>query len=145
MIIFDIGGVLVYEAELKLEMKIYHRLFAFLQHLEPGVDHKKEHTMNLRSGKDLLDLLLVEIDDPAHILFFASEQERNAIKTGAAHLLIAEVEAANTHLQEEAVAFVQECKANGIRVLMLSNWHPYSFNLVKKNLAQLFDSTLSAA
>ncbi len=138
-IIFDIGGVLLKEAEEKLGIKIYHTVFKFLEEIEPERDHKREFIMNLRSGSEFLEIIQNNIDKPEYSNFFANEKDRNAVKNGAAYIFIAEIEAKNTELGEEAYMFVKECKDNHIRILAFSNWQPDAFNLIQTKFKSLFD------
>lgn len=137
-IIFDLGGVLVNEAETQLEVKIYHRLFAFLHYLNPTIDYKRAYLLSTMSGQIMHDIIQANIDNPTHTAFFTNEQERYAIKMGAAHILVPAVEISHTILQDDAFAFVQQCKANNIRLLILSNWQVEAFTLLRHKYPALF-------
>lgn len=43
-----------------------------------------------------------------------------------------------TLLNKEGLKFVKKCKQHGIRILILSNWDPHSFQLIKEKFPELF-------
>lgn len=153
-IIFDLGGVLLDEPERNLtkglpfaslgipdsagNVRIFNRLFEFAQLFYGDVDCKKMWLMGTLSSNKIVQKVKEYIDLPEHYSFFKDSNERNLIKYGAEHILISVQLAELTELNPQGIAFVQRCKQQGIRCLVLSNWDPESFELIKHKFPKLF-------
>lgn|GEM_PF-3204691 len=154
MIIFDLGGVVFKEPEhfvfdnLPLEIqaqfpsdfkspRIFLRAFDFADQVG-NQDFKMPWLFGTISGTEIAQHILDHIDNPAHTTFFTSEQERLLIKHGAYMMFDPEQLTAWTLLNQEALEFIEQCKENGTRILILSNWDPLSFVLIKQKYPELF-------
>ncbi|HEV2601932.1 MAG TPA: HAD-IA family hydrolase [Candidatus Babeliales bacterium] len=153
MIIFDLGGVLLEEAEINLAgvlpagvdigevngkiPRIFNRMFAFI-HLIFGKDCKRDWLVGHISGRELAHAIKAAIDRQEYDSFFISPQERNLIKYGSEFILVPEKLTPLTLLDQEGFAFVKKCKNHGIRTLILSNWDPESFAFIKDTFPELF-------
>ena len=148
-IIFDLGGVLLQEPERNLQnvlpahlingedIRIFNRMFEFAA-LVSRKDCKKNWFMGIESGHQIVQLIAEHIENPAHASFFKSEYEKDVIKHGAKYLLLPAPIASLTYLDMCGFEFVKLCKANGIRLLILSNWDPESFNSIKAKFPEIF-------
>ena len=156
VIIFDLGGVVFKEPEhfvfdnLPLEIRaqfpndfksprIFLRAFDFANQVG-NQDFKMPWLFGTVSGTEITQLILDHIDSPTHAAFFTSEHERLLIKHGALMMFDPEQLTAWTLLYQEALAFIKQCTANGIRILILSNWDPLSFALIKQKYPELLFS-----
>jgi len=153
MIIFDLGGVLLQEAEINLAQvlaadldieriegrppRIFNRMFEFIN-LIYGKECKRDWIMGILSGEQIIQKINEEIDKPEHDLFFKNNQEKNLIKYGAGFILVPHKLVPLTQLSKEGLEFVQKCKQSGLRILILSNWDPHSFQLIKEKFPELF-------
>lgn len=155
MIIFDLGGVVFKEPEhfvfdtLPSELRahfpsdfkpprIFLRAFDFAN-LVTQRDLKMPWLLGTISGTEIAEHILHHIDNPVYATFFTSEHERLLIKHGALMMFDPEQLTAWTLLNEEALTFIKQCKKNGIRMLILSNWDPLSFPLIKQKYPELFE------
>jgi FMN phosphatase YigB (HAD superfamily) len=153
MVIFDLGGVLLHEAEtnmgqsLPLDIdiervngkppRIFNRMFEFIGLIFKH-DCKRAWIMGTLSGRELVQRIQAVIDNEEFDSFFHSKQERNLIKYGSEFILIPEKLVALTTLDEEGLALVKKCKEHGMRLGILSNWDPESFVLVREKFSELF-------
>lgn len=153
MIIFDLGGVLLREAEINLQNvipahipielidgkppRIFNRMFEFVNHIY-GKDCKRSWIIGTISGEEIVQNIHAVIESPEHEQFFKSVHERNLIKHGSEYILLPEQLVALTQLQEEGFEFIKRCKQKGIRIVMLSNWDPTSFIVAKEKFKELF-------
>jgi FMN phosphatase YigB (HAD superfamily) len=155
VIIFDLGGVVFKEPEhfvfdtLASEIRahfphdfkpprIFLRAFDFAN-LVAQRDLKMPWLFGDISGTEIARHILDHIDNPIHATFFTSEYERLLIKHGAIMMFDPEQLTVWTLLNQEAFALIKQCKTNGIRVLILSNWDPLSFPLIKQKYPELFE------
>lgn len=98
MIIFDLGGVLLQEAEINLAQmlaadldieriegkppRIFNRMFEFIN-LIYGKDCKRDWIIGSLAGEQIVQKIDEAIDKPEYDSFFKSNQEKNLIKYGA--------------------------------------------------------------
>lgn len=152
MIIFDLGGVLLYEAETNLltslppaiaqdlqhgPRRIFNRMFEFAN-LVMAKDCKKDWILGRISGSEIVAAVKNAIDKSEHATFFASQQEKNLINYGVEFILLPTMIAQFTELNHNGLEFVKKCKQNGKRIAILSNWDPESFELIKIKFPELF-------
>jgi FMN phosphatase YigB (HAD superfamily) len=154
LIIFDLGGVLLREAEANLHkaesrelrellsnraapLRIFNRAFEFAA-LVSSPDCKVEWLLGTRSGHEIVQVIKEHIHNPAYDTFFTDEHERVLIKHGIEFVLVPELLVALTEVIEEGVAFVNACKVRGIEIGIISNWDPASFAMMKRKLPELF-------
>lgn len=154
MIIFDLGGVAFKEPEhfifenlpedIKSQFpadfkspRVFLRAFDFVN-LVSQTDLKMPWLMGVISGTEIANIILKNIDDAKHGNFFTSEQERLLIKHGALMMFDPELLAQWTYLYPEALESIKKYKKEGIRLLILSNWDPLSFEYIKEKYPELF-------
>ncbi len=153
MIIFDLGGVLLHEAEINLlhalpadldielihnkPPRIFNRMFEFAN-LIFNKDCKRDWIIGNISGHEIVQKIKETIDTNEFDFFFKNKQERNLIKHGSELILLPEKLVMLTQLNQDGFEFVKKCKRNGIRILFLSNWDPESFVLIKDKFQELF-------
>ncbi len=146
----DLGGVLLHEAERNLgqvlpphivqgtsDTRIFMRMFEFLYYVT-GTDCKRAWFMGTLSSTQVVALVHQHIDREEHRSFFKYEQERVLIKHGTEYVILPEHIVELTHIDQQGLEFVKRCKAHGIRVMILSNWDPASFDLLKAKRSELF-------
>jgi FMN phosphatase YigB (HAD superfamily) len=152
--IFDLGGVLLQEGEANLldglppcvdielingkPPKIFNRIFEFVE-LACKKDCKKDWIIGTQKGCDLVDLIKDNINKQEYSAFFKNIQEKNLIEYGAALILVPEKLVPLTSLNVDGLKCIKKCKENGARILILSNWDPESFALIKNKFPELFD------
>lgn len=153
MIIFDLGGVLLQEAEVNMAQalpadldiervngrppRIFYRTFEFVN-LIFNKECKKDFFLGNLTGLEIVEKIKECIDKKEYDFFFKNSQERTLIKYGSELILLPEKEASLTTLHQDGLDFVKRCKKNGARILILSNWQPESFALIKKKFPELF-------
>lgn len=153
MIIFDLGGVLLNEsnynllhvlpAHVEVELingkppSIFYQLFDFANILY-NKDCKREWMLGTLSGEEIAQRIYDEIERPEYAHLFKNVSERNLIKYGTPYIIVPEKLVQLTSLNEEGFTFVKECKQRGIRMLVLSNWDPVSFAMIKDTFKELF-------
>lgn len=154
VIIFDLGGVVFKEPEhfifenlpedIKSQFpsdfkspRVFLRAFDFVN-LVSQADLKMPWLMGVISGAEIANIILKNIDNAKHSNFFASEQERLLIKYGALMMFDPEQLAQSTYLYPQALESIKKYKNEGIRLLILSNWDPLSFEYIKKKYPELF-------
>lgn len=154
-VIFDLGGVLLREAEANLHkaesevlkqlldgkaprIRIFNRAFEFAAQF-CGVDCKKSWILGAISGKQIVDTIKEQIDKPEYDSFFKDEYERSLIKHGFEFIVVPELLVELTEIMHEGLAFVKKCKANGIQPVILSNWDPTSFEMLKAKVPEFFN------
>jgi len=153
-VLFDLGGVLLREAEANLHkahdselqyllnnkiprIKIFNRAFEFVAMLA-GQDYKTDWIIGTKSGNEIAQIIKQHIDNPAHASFFTDEYERSLIKHGIDYIIDPALLAQLTDIIQEGVQFVEECKANGIEVGIISNWDPISFGILRAQIPHFF-------
>lgn len=152
-IIFDLGGVLLREAESNLHkapdtnlqhaladlpgIKIFNRAFEFVA-LVGGHTYKTEWLLGTMSGQEIVECIQNNIDKPEFTHFFKSEAERNLIKHGISFVLLPEPLAELTEIIDEGFVFLKKCKARNIRVAIISNWDPLSFDTIQSKFPDFF-------
>ena len=153
-ILFDLGGVLLREAEANLHkahdselqyllnnnvarVKIFNRAFDFVA-LVSGVDLKAAWLIGTKSGHEIAQLIKTHIDNPEHTYFFTDEYERTLIKYGIEYVITPELLTQLTEIIDEGLKFLHECKASGIEVGIISNWDPISFEILRNQLPKFF-------
>ncbi len=154
LVIFDLGGVLLREAEANLHkaeshelstllgnqaapIKIFNRAFEFAA-LVCSPDCKVEWLLGTRSGNEIVQTIKEHIHNAAYDSFFNDEYGRALITHGIEFVLVPELLVELTELIEEGAAFVNACKANDIEVGIISNWDPTSFELIKRKMPSFF-------
>jgi FMN phosphatase YigB (HAD superfamily) len=154
MIIFDLGGVLLQEAESNIAYmlpqhvdvgridgkppRFFLRMFEFAN-LICKRDIKREWLLGRISNHEIIEKITQCVEQTEYDSFFKSQQERNLIKHGTAFLIDPEQSIELTTLITEGFEFVQTCKRSGMRIVFLSNWEPESFVLLRKKFPELFD------
>jgi FMN phosphatase YigB (HAD superfamily) len=153
-LILDLGGVAFKEPEhfvfenLPSEIRtqfpadfkpprIFLRAFDFV-HLITNTDLKQPWLMGTASGTLVAQSISENIDKSEHKNFFRDESERLLIKHGAPMMLVPEQLAQWSILHKDALEFVKGCKAQDLRLLILSNWDPESFELLQKKYPEFF-------
>lgn len=71
--------------------------------------------------------------------FFENSNEKNLIKHGSKIILLPEVLVGYTEIDEQGFEFANDCKKKNFNILILSNWDPYSFELLNKKFSNLFN------
>lgn len=154
VIIFDLGGVLLHEAETNLDSivsryglevdrvdgklpKVFNKIFAFAELLF-NKSCKKDWILGRITGREIVQKIQENIDLPAFDFFFKNSQERLFIKIAAHWILLPDTLTDLTTINEEGFELVKRCKAQGLRLLILSNWDPESFALIKIKFSELF-------
>lgn len=154
MIIFDLGGVLLQEAELHLSSvlpahvdiermhgqtpRMFNRMFDFID-LIFGKPCKKDYFLGNISGCEIVKKIKDSVDQDEYKTFFKSTQEKNLILYGSEFVLLPQKEASLTRLDLDGLEFVKKCKKSGIRIMILSNWQLQSFELIKNKFSELFN------
>jgi FMN phosphatase YigB (HAD superfamily) len=154
VVIFDLGGVLLREAEVNLdkvdnknlkslfatsfsETRIFNRAFEFAS-LFCGDNCKNEWILGTISGQNIVKKTKENIDKIEHDKFFKSEHEKSLIKYGIEFVLIPELLIELTEIIDEGFEFVKKCKDNNIKLAIISNWDPESFKLIKVKFPEFF-------
>jgi len=153
MIIFDLGGVLVQEAEVNISQtlspdldieringkppRIFFRLFEFVD-LIFNRDCKRDYLIGAITCAEIVQKIRSCIDKKEYDFFFKSPQERTLLKHGSELILLPENEVQLTTIDQDALSFVKRCKNSDLRVAILSNWNPESFSLLKNKYPELF-------
>ena len=154
-VIFDLGGVLLREAEVNLhkaesnalkhllggklpQIRIFNRAFEFAV-LFCGSDCKTGWILGTVSGKEIVDKIKENIDNVEHVTFFKDEYERSLIKHGIEFILLPDLLAELTEVIHEGLEFVKKCKASGVELVIISNWDPESFDIMKTKMPELFN------
>lgn len=154
-VIFDLGGVLVREAEVNLHkaqseklqallngqlprVRIFNRAFEFVA-LVGGSDYKVPWILGTVSGNEVVTVIKENIDKAEFDSFFNDPYERALIKHGIEFIVVPELLVELTDIMHEGLEFVKKCKAHGIEVVIISNWDPESFVLLKASIPDLFN------
>lgn len=154
VIILDLGGVVfkepeffVYEnlpADIKQTIpesyktkRTFLRAFDFANFITQE-DLKKKWLFGSVNGADVAQLITDNIDIPMLFPFFENEHERLLIKYGAHMMLDPEKIAVWSKPNSAAVNFIQRCQAQGLRILVLSNWDPISFKWLVQTHQNIF-------
>lgn len=90
------------------------------------------------SGAEIVERIKQAVDEGTHDDFFTTIQEKNLIRYGAELVLVPSDLVYITALDVDGFEFVKKCKKNGLRLFILSNWDPASFELVRKKFPELF-------
>lgn len=153
MIIFDLGGVLLKEAELNLNKaityhweidntkdipRIFNKTFEFANKIF-NKDCKKKWIIGSITGSEIIKTIKENIDKEEFNSFFKNKEEKNLIKFGSEIILDPTILTNFTELYAEGLDFVKKCKMNGFKVAILSNWDPHSFKLIKTKFGDLFN------
>jgi FMN phosphatase YigB (HAD superfamily) len=157
MIIFDLGGVILQEAEVNLNRaitqewnidktqsipRIFNRMFEFINLLYER-DCKKQWIIGTITPEEIIQKIKDHIDKAEFSSFFKTDFEKNLIKFGSEIILLPNKLTEFTDLYVEGYEFVKKCKVKNIRISILSNWDPLSFKLIQvkfKDLFSLFDA-----
>lgn len=154
MVIFDLGGVLLREAESNLhkahskniqkalagnvpQMRIFNRTFEFAA-IFCGSECKNSWILGTVSGDEIVTKIKENIDKPEYDSFFKNQYERDLIKHGIEFVLLPEQLVELTEIIDEGLAFIETCKKNDIELAIISNWDPASFVLAQNKFNQLF-------
>lgn len=154
MIILDLGGVVFKEAEFFVydslpeqikqtipeeykQRRIFLRAFDFAN-LITGKDLTRDWLFGVISGDAVATIIADNIDKPEFDSFFKSAHEKVLIKYGADMMLNPKKLVYYGHLYPQALEFIQQCHKNGIRVLILSNWDPGSFDMLAQTYPEIF-------
>jgi HAD superfamily hydrolase (TIGR01509 family) len=153
-IIFDLGGVLLREAESTLHKvdhpiikryiniygslpKIFNKTFAFLTALGYK-DVKRDWLLGKVNGHYIVEIVQQHIDDPAGDTFFNNSDEKELVRYCISYILLPDLLTEITELMPEALSSVQHVQACGINIGIISNWDPTSFTLIQKKFPELF-------
>lgn len=154
VIILDLGGVVFKEPEFYVyenlpvaikntipesykNRRTFLRTFDFANLIAQD-DLKKKWLFGSVNGADVAQLIADHIDNPEFASFFESEHERLLIKYGAHMMLDPEKIAVWSKPNSAAVNFIQRCQAQGLRILVLSNWDPISFKWLVQTHRNIF-------
>lgn len=160
-VIFDLGGVLLREAEVNLHraqsenlqriladkpqaIRIFNRAFEFAA-LLCGAQCKYGWILGTVSGHEIVSKIKENIDKQEHDGFFQNHYERGLIKHGIEFVVLPDLLVDLTETIHEGLEFVKKCKSSGIKVSIISNWDPQSFEILKTKIPELFslfDETL---
>lgn len=155
VVIFDLGGVLLREAEVNLhkaksvglkqlldgdlpKIRIFNRAFEFAA-LFCGLDCKNDWILGAIFGKQIVDKIKENIDRDEYRSFFKDEYERSLIKYGIEYVLLPDHLVDLTEVVSEGVEFIKKCKSSGIKLAIVSNWDPESFLKIKIKAPELFN------
>jgi FMN phosphatase YigB (HAD superfamily) len=145
LIFFDLGGVLLLEASSSpkkltkhLHINIFLRTFEFAS-LFLGSNCKDKWFLGEISSNDVLQAINSNIDLPQYISFFEDTDERDFIKYECHSFLILNTAVENTHIIPEGLEFVKQCKTQGIKMGIISNWEKPSFELIRAKFPELFN------
>lgn len=153
-IIFDLGGVLLREAESNLhkspseklqkvlagqppKIKIFNRAFEFAT-LLCGQNCKSGWIMGTVSGHEVVSKIKENIDKKEHDKFFRDQYERALIKHGIEFILLPDLLVGLVEVIDKGLEFIKKCKSSGIKLCILSNWDPESFELLKNKMPDFF-------
>ncbi len=153
-VIFDLGGVLLREAEVNLhkaksdslqkvlsgefpKTKIFNRAFEFAA-LFCGPNCKSGWILGTVSGHEIVSKIKENIDKSEHDKFFKDQYERDLIKHGIEFILLPDLLVNLTEIIHEGLEFIKKCKSSGIKLSIISNWDPESFDLLKTKMPELF-------
>lgn len=154
VVIFDLGGVLLNEAESNLhkadsfelksllaneqtKIKIFNRAFEFAA-LFYDYDCKKAWILGHTSGQEIVDKIKNNIDHKDYDYFFKNNHERELIKHGIEFVLLPDLLVGLTSLILEGLEFLKDCQNSNIELAIISNWDPASFALLKAKFPELF-------
>ena len=155
IVILDLGGVLLKEAEANLhkaesielkllldgnlpQIKIFNRAFEFAT-LFCGPDCKTEWILGTISGNEIVKKIKANIDKVEFDTFFKDQYERALIKYGIEFVLLPDLLVNLTEVIQEGLEFIKKCKANEIAIAIISNWDPESFEILKINIPEVFN------
>lgn len=155
LVILDLGGVLVSEAEANLhkaknlelqkilsgnapKIKIFNRAFEFAS-LFCGAQCKNDWILGRTSGAKIVSKIKENIDNIEHANFFTNQYEKDLIKYGIEFVLLPNLLIELTEIILEGFDFIKKCKNNNIELGIISNWDPESFLILKKKLVKLFN------
>lgn len=155
VVIFDLGGVLLKEAEVNLykansnnlkllfennssDIRIFNRAFEFVS-LFRGNNCKNDWILGVISGYDIVQTIKENIDKTKFSDFFKNEHEKSLIKYGIEFVLIPEQLIELTEVIEEGLEFVKRCRDNNIKLAIISNWDSESFKLIKIKFSEFFN------
>ena len=115
LIFFDLGGVLLLEADRSVKkltkhahVNLFLRTFEFAS-LLLGPDAKNRWFLGELASSDIIQAINENIDKPQYISFFEDADERDLIKYGCRSFLLPELLAENTHIIPEGLEFVKKC------------------------------------
>lgn len=154
-VIFDLGGVLLREAEFNLHKaqspnlrivlgnelpraKIFNRAFQFAS-LFYGPNCLSEWCIGNLTGQEIVEKIKENIDNTKFDAFFRDQYERDLIKYGIEFIIVPNLLADLTDIFDDGIEFVKKCKANGIKTAVISNWDPYSFEILKTKIPEVFN------
>lgn len=154
VVIFDLGGVLLSEAEsnlhhianLKLKSllgaeqaktKIFNRAFEFAAFFY-DYDCKKAWILGDVSAQEIVAKIKNNIDCSDYDYFFNNTYERELIKYGIEFVLLPDLLVGLTDLIPEGLEFLKACQNSNIELAIISNWDPTSFALLKAKFPELF-------
>jgi len=154
VIIMDLGGVVLKEPAITLydtlpsviqeqlpseglSVPLFHRVFDFIHHVTQR-DYKRDWFMGNVHGSILTSIVHEHIDNLKYKHFFHAPYEKLLIAHGASIILEPAPLAEYTQLFHEGIAFIEHARRKGLRVMVLSNWDPYSFILLQQKFSELF-------
>jgi len=154
VIIFDLGGVLLQEADIHLSRvipahvdveringqipRIFNRMFDFADLIFKR-PCKKDWFMGTITGAEIVQKIQVCIDLDEYSSFFKNMQEKNLIQHGSEFILLPHKLISLTFIDLDGFEFVKKCKKSGRRIMILSNWDAQSFALIKNKFSELFN------
>lgn len=154
-VIFDLGGVLVSEAEVNLhktksenlqkvlagnvpKIRIFNRSFGFAS-LFCGLNCKSDWILGDISGEEIVSKIKENIDKPEYADFFKDTYEKDIIKHGIASILLPDLLIDLSEIIQEGFEFIKKCKSNNIQISIISNWDPASFILLQSKIPELLN------
>jgi FMN phosphatase YigB (HAD superfamily) len=154
-IFFDLGGVILREAESNLHKaedtqlqkilngslptyKIFYPAFELAQHF-CGNNCQANWFLGTTTGQEIVSAIEDNIDKSEYDYLFANQELRSLIKHGSKHVLLPDLATNLTEIIDEALLFLEKCKKKNIEIAIISNWDPYSFELIKNKFPELFN------
>jgi FMN phosphatase YigB (HAD superfamily) len=153
-IIFDLGDVLLYESDADMPYlpphvrnalpagkplsHLFKPVYTFANYIS-GKDCRREALVGTLSGRALVQQIHEAIASGDHEHYFKTSLECDLVRYGSELIFIPEKLVTLIALYQDGLEFVKKCKDKGIRIIILSNWDPESFVLVKEKFTTLFE------
>ena len=154
-IFFDLGGVILREAESNLHKaddkelqkilngslptyKIFYPAFEFAQHF-CGNNCQTNWFLGTTTGQEIVSAIEHNIDKSEYDHLFVNQELRSLIKYGSKHVLLPDLATTLTEIIDGSVEFIEKYRKNNIEIALISNWDPYSFESIKNKFPQLFN------
>ena len=153
IIVFDLGGVLLKEPSKNVFSLLTTKLGKEIRSDElPSLftltfkvatylfnqDCQKNWFLGTMSGYELVSKIKEALSTPHCDFLFKNTLEKSIVYHGAELFLLPENNAQLTSLDNEGLLFVKKCKKNTIKLMILSNWEPQAFLLIKNKFPELF-------